>query len=52
MRAPRFAQLTQLLTLGGIIGTGLFLGTGNALVKGGPVGLFLGYALYGCVLIW
>ncbi|GMK58046.1 hypothetical protein CspeluHIS016_0500780 [Cutaneotrichosporon spelunceum] len=41
----------SLLTLGGIIGTGLFLGTGNALVKGGPVGLFLGYALYGCVLI-
>lgn len=41
-----------MLSLGGIIGTGLFLGSGNALVNGGPLGLLLGYSLFGVILIW
>ncbi|KAL1412999.1 hypothetical protein Q8F55_000748 [Vanrija albida] len=41
----------SLLSIGGIIGTGLFLGTGNALVKGGPLGLWLGYSVFGGILI-
>lgn len=42
----------SLLSIGGIIGTGLFLGTGNALVHGGPLGLWLGYSIFGGILIW
>ncbi|ORY31445.1 amino acid permease/ SLC12A domain-containing protein [Naematelia encephala] len=30
-------------------GTGLFLGTGGALANGGPLGLFMGYALMGSI---
>lgn len=30
-------------SLGGVIGTGLFLGTASALMNGGPVGMLLGY---------
>ncbi|OWZ67742.1 hypothetical protein AYX14_01695 [Cryptococcus neoformans] len=44
-----------MISLGGVIGTGLFLGTGSALANGGPLGLFLGYATMGsicyCVMI-
>ncbi|WVF69298.1 hypothetical protein IAT40_004074 [Kwoniella sp. CBS 6097] len=44
-----------MISIGGVIGTGLFLGTGSALAHGGPLGLFLGYALMGsicyCVMI-
>ncbi|KAK4684437.1 hypothetical protein P7C73_g5742, partial [Tremellales sp. Uapishka_1] len=44
-----------MISIGGVIGTGLFLGTGSALANGGPLGLFLGYALMGsicyCVMI-
>ncbi|KAL4802499.1 amino acid permease/ SLC12A domain-containing protein [Aspergillus unguis] len=36
----------QMLALGGTIGTGLFVGSGQALEMGGPVSLFLAY----CVL--
>jgi hypothetical protein len=38
-----------MISIGGVIGTGLFLGTGSALHGGGPLGLFLGYALMGSV---
>ena len=31
-----------MISIGGVIGTGLFLGTANALRHGGPIGLFLG----------
>ena len=36
-------------SIGGVIGTGLFLGTASSLEVGGPVGLLLGYATVGTV---
>ncbi|KIW88556.1 uncharacterized protein Z519_10602 [Cladophialophora bantiana CBS 173.52] len=41
----------QLMGLSGAIGTGLFVGTGSALARAGPLGLFLGYAIYS-LLVW
>ncbi|GAA99794.1 hypothetical protein E5Q_06497, partial [Mixia osmundae IAM 14324] len=41
----------QMISIGGVIGTGLFLATGSALSEGGPVGLFLGYAVMGSVTL-
>jgi len=38
-----------MISIGGVIGTGLFLGTGGALANGGPLGLFMGYALMGTI---
>ncbi|EJF55241.1 hypothetical protein DICSQDRAFT_74952 [Dichomitus squalens LYAD-421 SS1] len=35
---------------GGVIGTGLFLGSSEALRSGGPIGSFLGYSLVGSVV--
>jgi amino acid transporter len=35
----------QMIALGGTIGTGLFVGTGQALSVGGPALLFLGYCI-------
>ncbi|KAH9916129.1 amino acid permease [Amylocystis lapponica] len=44
-----------MIGIGGVIGTGLFLGTATGLSNGGPVGLFLGYCTIGslcfCVMI-
>ncbi|KAF9232361.1 amino acid permease [Melanogaster broomeanus] len=44
-----------MISIGGVIGTGLFLGTASALMEGGPLGLLLGYALIGsicyCVMV-
>ncbi|KAH8658092.1 amino acid permease/ SLC12A domain-containing protein [Xylariales sp. PMI_506] len=37
----------QMIALAGAIGTGLFLGSGSALAKGGPLGAFLGYTITG-----
>ena len=39
-----------MISIGGVIGTGLFLGSGDALKNGGPVGAFLGYAIIGSVV--
>ncbi|ORY73846.1 amino acid permease, partial [Leucosporidium creatinivorum] len=39
----------QLISIGGVIGTGLFLGTANALRHGGPLGLLMGFAALGSV---
>jgi amino acid transporter len=39
----------QMISIGGVIGTGLFLGTANALRHGGPVGLLLGYMAVGTI---
>ncbi|PPQ72714.1 hypothetical protein CVT26_003009 [Gymnopilus dilepis] len=38
-----------MISIGGVIGTGLFLGTANALRNGGPVGLLLGYTVMGSI---
>lgn len=44
-----------MISIGGVIGTGLFLGSGSALMNGGPLGLLLGYIFIGsicyCVMI-
>ncbi|KAI0935319.1 hypothetical protein AcV7_003793 [Taiwanofungus camphoratus] len=44
-----------MISIGGVIGTGLFLGTATSLSNGGPVGLLLGYCTIGslcyCVMI-
>ncbi|KAI0661389.1 amino acid permease [Cubamyces menziesii] len=36
-----------MISIGGVIGTGIFLGTATALQKGGPVGMLLGYLTIG-----
>ncbi|KAF9513616.1 hypothetical protein BS47DRAFT_1344108 [Hydnum rufescens UP504] len=38
-----------MISIGGAIGTGLFLGSGNALKNGGPLGLLLGYVIIGTI---
>ncbi|KAG8897428.1 hypothetical protein FRB99_008157 [Tulasnella sp. 403] len=41
---PRFGRRqTTLIAISGVIGTGLFLGSGQAIVDGGPLGVLLGY---------
>ncbi|KAH7915351.1 amino acid permease [Hygrophoropsis aurantiaca] len=39
-----------MISIGGVIGTGLFVGTANALRWGGPVGLLLGYSIMGTIV--
>ncbi|KAF8203090.1 amino acid permease [Pholiota molesta] len=45
----------SMISIAGVIGTGLFLGTANTLRSGGPVGLLLGYTTIGticyCVMV-
>ncbi|GJE92572.1 amino acid permease-domain-containing protein [Phanerochaete sordida] len=47
-------QLTRshigMISIGGVIGTGLFLGSGAALHNGGPVGALIGYFIIGSVV--
>ncbi|KAF9454881.1 hypothetical protein P691DRAFT_33 [Macrolepiota fuliginosa MF-IS2] len=38
-----------MISIGGVIGTGLFLGTATALQEGGPIGLLLGYIVMGSI---
>ncbi|KAK0208559.1 amino acid permease [Desarmillaria ectypa] len=38
-----------MISIGGVIGTGLFLGTATSLRNGGPVGLLLGYITVGTI---
>ncbi|EMD41814.1 hypothetical protein CERSUDRAFT_79441 [Gelatoporia subvermispora B] len=38
-----------MISIGGVIGTGLFLGTAGSLANGGPVGLLLGYGIVGTI---
>ncbi|KAG2361323.1 amino acid permease [Suillus spraguei] len=44
-----------MISIGGVIGTGLFIGTANSLTYGGPIGMLLGYTVMGstvyCVMI-
>ncbi|KAH9891921.1 amino acid permease-domain-containing protein [Cubamyces lactineus] len=39
-----------MISIGGVIGTGLFLGSADALRNGGPVGSLLGYSVVGSVV--
>ncbi|GAA5918751.1 hypothetical protein JCM6882_007723 [Rhodosporidiobolus microsporus] len=41
------ARQISMIALGGAIGTGLVIGSGSGLAKGGPVGLFLAYVIMG-----
>lgn len=41
---------SQMIAIGGVIGTGLFLGTGSDLENGGPAGLLLGYCIMASLL--
>jgi len=38
-----------MISIGGVIGTGLFLGTASSLQNGGPIGLLLGYIVMGTI---
>ncbi|CAG8980958.1 hypothetical protein HYALB_00003817 [Hymenoscyphus albidus] len=40
----------QMIALAGTIGTGLFLGSGKALARGGPLGAFMGYTIVGVLV--
>lgn len=40
------ARHLSMIALGGTIGTGLFIGAGGALAKGGPVGVLLAYVSF------
>ncbi|KAJ5085190.1 amino acid permease [Penicillium argentinense] len=44
------ARQVQMIAVGGTIGTGLFLGTGQALATGGPASLLLSYAIVGAIV--
>ncbi|KZO99315.1 hypothetical protein CALVIDRAFT_548644 [Calocera viscosa TUFC12733] len=43
------ARHIAMISIGGVIGTGLFVGTANSLASGGPVGLWLGYIVMGSI---
>jgi amino acid transporter len=40
-----------MISIGGVIGTGLFVGTATSLANGGPVGLLLGYVIMGTIVL-
>ncbi|OLL26520.1 Arginine permease [Neolecta irregularis DAH-3] len=44
------ARHLQMIALGGTIGTGLFIGSGIALARGGPVGSLIGFAFIGTIV--
>ncbi|WPH00604.1 Hypothetical protein R9X50_00343400 [Acrodontium crateriforme] len=44
------ARQVQLIAIGGTIGTGLFLGTGNSLAKGGPASMLISYSIVGAIV--
>lgn len=41
----------QMIALAGAIGTGLFLGSGGAIEKGGPLGALMGYFFVGVLVV-
>ncbi|KAJ9238496.1 hypothetical protein DTO169E5_4696 [Paecilomyces variotii] len=41
----------QLFAIGGAIGTSTFVQMGSALPKGGPAGLFLGFMIWGAIMV-
>lgn len=44
------ARQVQMIAIAGTIGTGLFLGTGRSLSRGGPASMLICYALTGAVI--
>ncbi|KAF7188723.1 putative amino-acid permease PB1C11.02, partial [Pseudocercospora fuligena] len=44
------ARQVQMIAIGGTIGTGLFLGTGTSLAKGGPASMLIAYAIVGAIV--
>lgn len=40
----------QMIAIGGTIGTGLFLGTGQSLANGGPASMLIAYAICGGII--
>ena len=38
------------IAIGGTIGSGLFLGSGNSLAKGGPASMLISYAIVGAIV--
>ncbi|KAH8924825.1 amino acid permease [Atractiella rhizophila] len=40
-----------MISVAGVIGTGLFLGSGQSLANAGPLGLLLGYSIWGTITI-
>ncbi|KAK4705924.1 hypothetical protein P7C70_g275, partial [Phenoliferia sp. Uapishka_3] len=44
------ARHIQMISIGGTIGTGLFLGAGGAYATGGPLGILLGYVIMGAAV--
>ncbi|KAI0200409.1 amino-acid permease inda1 [Astrocystis sublimbata] len=42
----------QMIAIGGAIGAGLFIGSGNALHNGGPASLIIGYLVIGVMLLF
>ncbi|KZV99166.1 hypothetical protein EXIGLDRAFT_726231 [Exidia glandulosa HHB12029] len=43
------ARQISMIALGGAVGTGLIIGSGTALVQGGPLGILLGYSFVGMI---
>lgn len=39
----------SMIAIGGAVGTGLIIGSGTALARGGPLGLLLGYSIMGMI---
>ncbi|GIZ37546.1 hypothetical protein CKM354_000099000 [Cercospora kikuchii] len=44
------ARQVQMIAIAGTIGTGLFLGTGNSLTRGGPGSMLISYAIVGFIV--
>lgn len=42
----------QMIAIGGIIGPGLLVGSGNALSQGGPAGVLISFALVGIIVFF
>ncbi|KAH6676312.1 putative arginine permease [Halenospora varia] len=50
LQRPLKPRHLQMIAIGGVIGTGLFLGTASDLEHGGPAGLLIGYCIMASLL--
>lgn len=50
LQRPLKPRHLQMIAIGGVIGTGLFLGIGSDLEHGGPAGLLIGYCVMASLL--